>query len=167
MLNYKYYDTPEGSDIFKKTFVTSKYAALTGLAAASFDVLMFSHPKGFVNTVGRYGFFVGPLVGMAAAFTVTTNIAQNARDKNDKINYFLGGIAAGSVFGAWQRSVTIGVPAAVALGVAAIIKKTSVDEGWVFFPDIPQATKSIKSVKHDWSLVKDIEELKNFTTGTK
>ncbi|XP_059046809.1 NADH dehydrogenase [ubiquinone] 1 alpha subcomplex subunit 11 [Achroia grisella] len=167
MLSYKYYDTPEGSDIFKKTFVTSKYATLTGLAAASFDVLMFSHPKGVINTVGRYGFIIGPLVGMAAAFTVTANVAQNVRGKNDEINYFLGGAAAGSIFGAWQRSITLGVPAAILLGAAAVIKKTAVNEGWVFFPDVPHATKTIQSVRHDWSLVKDVEEYKNFTTGSK
>ncbi|XP_026755868.1 NADH dehydrogenase [ubiquinone] 1 alpha subcomplex subunit 11 [Galleria mellonella] len=166
MFSYKYYDTPEGTDILKKTFVTSKYAALTGLAAASFDVLMFSHPKGVINTIGRYGYIIGPLVGMASAFTVTANVVQNVRGKNDELNYFLGGVAAGSIFGAWQRSLTIGIPAAVVLGAAAVIKKTGVDEGWVFIPDVPHATKTIKSVNHDWSLVKDVEELKNFTTGS-
>ncbi|XP_053614628.1 NADH dehydrogenase [ubiquinone] 1 alpha subcomplex subunit 11 [Plodia interpunctella] len=165
MLSYKYYDSPEGQDIFKKTFVTSKYAAITGLTAASFDVLMYSHPKGFVNTIGRYAWFIGPMVGMAAAFTVTTNVAQNIRGKNDKINYFLGGVAAGSVFGAWQRNATVAVPLSVLLGVAAVIKKTGVDEGWTFFPEISHATKTIQSVRHDWTLVKDLEEYKNFTTG--
>ncbi|CAG9795943.1 unnamed protein product [Diatraea saccharalis] len=165
MLTYKYYDTPEGQDIFKKVFVTSKYAALAGLGAASFDVLMYSHPQGILNTTGRIMWYIGPLVGMATAFTVTTNVAQNIRGKNDKINYFLGGLAAGSVFGAWQRSITIGVPAGIILGAAAIIKKTGIDEGWRFVPEIPQATKTIKSVTHDWTLVEDIEELKNWTTG--
>ncbi|XP_060805538.1 NADH dehydrogenase [ubiquinone] 1 alpha subcomplex subunit 11 [Amyelois transitella] len=167
MLSYKYYDTPEGSDIFKKTFVTSKYAALSGIAYASFDVLMFSHPTGILNTLGRYAYIVGPMMGMATAFTVTANAAQNIRGKNDKINYFLGGVAAGSIFGAWQRSVTVGVPAAVVLGVAAVIKKTGVDEGWTFFPQITHATKTIQSVRHDWTLVKDLEDYKNFTTGSK
>ncbi|XP_049877446.1 NADH dehydrogenase [ubiquinone] 1 alpha subcomplex subunit 11 [Pectinophora gossypiella] len=167
LFSYKYYDTPEGHDIYKKTFVASKYAALSGLTLASWDVLMFSHPKGFAQTVGRYGFFMGPMVGMAAAFTVTTNVAQNIRGKNDKINYFLGGVAAGSIFGTWLRSVTVAVPACLLLGFAAIVKKSAVDEGWVFFPDTTMAPKSIKSVRHDWTLVKDIEELKTWTTGTK
>lgn len=165
ILNYKYYDTPEGQDIFRKTFVTSKYAAISGLAFATFDVLMFSHPKGFVNTVGRYGYLVGPLVGMAAAFTVTTNAAQNYRGKNDKLNYFLGGSAAGAICGAWLRSATLGVPAALFFGAIAVIKKTGVDEGWTFIPDTTLASKSIRSVRHDWTVAKDIPELKKFTTG--
>ncbi|XP_026320925.1 NADH dehydrogenase [ubiquinone] 1 alpha subcomplex subunit 11 [Hyposmocoma kahamanoa] len=162
ILNYKYYDTPEGHDIFKKTFVTTKYAAISGLAYSTFDVLMFSHPKGFVNTVGRVGYIVGPLVGMAAAFTVTANMVQNYRGKNDKLNYFWGGAAAGAICGAWMRSATIGVPAAVVFGALAVIKKTGVDEGWTFIPDTTLASKSIQSVRHDWTMAKDIPELKSY-----
>lgn len=165
MLNYKYYDTPEGSDIFKKTFVTSKYAAIAGFGAASFDVLMYSHPKGAVKTIGRYAWYLGPLVGMATAFTLTANVSQNIRGKNDKLNYFLGGLAAGSIFGTWARSITVGVPAALLLGAVAVVKKTGVDEGWVFLPQIQMATKTIQSVRHDWTMTEDVEELKNFTTG--
>ncbi|XP_073954137.1 NADH dehydrogenase (ubiquinone) B14.7 subunit [Choristoneura fumiferana] len=165
MLSYKYYDTPEGQDIYKKVFVTSKYATLAGLGLGTFDVLMFSHPKGLTGTVGRLAFYVGPTVGMAAAFTVTANVAQNMRGKNDKINYFLGGVVAGSVFGAWQRSITIGVPAAVLLGVAAVIKKTGIDEGWTFFPDSRMANQSAISARNDFTMAKDVVELKTWTTG--
>lgn len=79
LLTYKYYDTPEGEDIFKKTFVTSKYAVLTSIPPATFDVLLYSHPKGFFQTALRYGVYLGPAVAMATAFTLTANIAQNMR----------------------------------------------------------------------------------------
>nr|XP_034835620.1 NADH dehydrogenase [ubiquinone] 1 alpha subcomplex subunit 11 isoform X2 [Maniola hyperantus] len=165
MLSYKYYDTPEGHDVFKKAVVTGKYAALAGLGTATLDVLMYSHPKGFFNTGFRYAYYIGPLVGMATAFTLTANYAHNVRGKDDKINYFLGGAASGAVFGAWQRSLAIGVPAAVLLGVAAITKKMSIEDDWSLFPGFTPASKSIKSVKHDWTLVKDIDELKTWTKG--
>lgn len=165
LLRYKYYDTPEGQDIFSKTFVTSKYAAFAGLGMATYDVLMYSHPQGFAATAGRFAWYIGPMVGMATAFTVTSNIARNIRGKDDKINYFLGGAAAGSIFSAWQRAPIFAVPAAMILGLAGIIKKTSIEEGWEFFPAFPQATKTIKSVRHDWTLVKDIDELKTWTKG--
>ncbi|XP_013137085.1 PREDICTED: NADH dehydrogenase [ubiquinone] 1 alpha subcomplex subunit 11 [Papilio polytes] len=168
LFTYKYYDTPEGQDIYKKVFVTTKYATLAGLAGATFDVLMFSHPKGIVNTTGRYMFYVGPLVGMAAAFTVTANVAQNIRGKNDGVNYFLGGAAAGTILSAWTRSLTIALPAACVLGAAALVKKAAVDEGWVIMPTLPtNATKTIQSVRHDWTMVKDIDSLKTWTTGSK
>ncbi|XP_014365708.2 NADH dehydrogenase [ubiquinone] 1 alpha subcomplex subunit 11 [Papilio machaon] len=168
LLTYKYYDTPEGEDIYKKVFVTGKYATLTGLAVASFDVLMFSHPKGILNTTGRYMFYLGPLVGMATAFTVTANVAQKIRGKNDGVNYFLGGAAAGSILSAWTRSLTIALPAACVLGAAALVKKAAVDGGWVLMPSIPpSATKTIQSVRHDWTMVNDIDTLKTWTTGNK
>lgn len=165
MLSYKYYDTPEGQDIYKKVFVTSKYATLAGLGMGAFDVLMFSHAKGLTGTVGRLAFFVGPAVGMAGAFTVTANVAQNIRGKNDKINYFLGGVVAGSVFGAWQKSITIAVPAAIVLGVTAVVKKTGIDEGWTFFPEVRMAKQSATSAKNDFTMAKDVPELKTWTTG--
>ncbi|XP_030037310.2 NADH dehydrogenase [ubiquinone] 1 alpha subcomplex subunit 11 [Manduca sexta] len=165
LLNYKYYDTPEGHDIYKKTFVTSKYAFLTGLAAGSADVLMYSRPKGFVNTAGRMFYIIGPLVGMATAFTVTTNVAQNYRGKNDKLNYFMGGAAAGCVFSAWMKTGAVALPAALVLGTAAVVKKMAIDSGTEFFPTVAHATKTIKSVKHDWTITENFDELKNYTTG--
>nr|XP_026492791.1 NADH dehydrogenase [ubiquinone] 1 alpha subcomplex subunit 11 [Vanessa tameamea] len=167
MLSYKYYDTPEGHDIFKKVFVTSKYAGMAGLGVATFDVLMYSHPKGLFNTAYRYAFFLGPMVGMAAAFTVTANTAQNIREKNDVWNYFLGGVASGTVFGAWKKSLVVAVPVCLALGAIGMIKKTAIDENWILVPEITSAPKSIKSVHHDWTLVKDVDELKTWTVGSK
>ncbi|KAJ0174340.1 hypothetical protein K1T71_010486 [Dendrolimus kikuchii] len=165
LLSYKYYDTPEGQDIFFKTFACSKYALLAGITAGAYDTLMFSHPKGFVNTAGRFMWHIGPLVGMAAGFAVATNASQNIRGKNDSINYFIGGAVAGSIFSAWQRSGLIALPAMLLLGFAGVLKKNSIDENWSFFPVAQQATKTIQSVRHDWTMVKDIEELKNWTTG--
>lgn len=165
MLSYKYYDTPEGQDVYKKVFVTSKYAALAGLGVATFDVLMYSHPKGVFNTGFRYAYYLGPMIGMAAAFTVTANTAQNIRGKNDKLNYFLGGAVSGAVFGAWQRNATVAVPVALILGAVAMVKKMAIDENWTLVPEIHPMHKSIKSVKHDWSLVKDIDELKTWSPG--
>lgn len=165
LFKYKYYDTPEGQDIFLKAFACSKYAFLTGVTAGAYDTLMYSHPKGFVNTAGRFMWYVGPLVGMAASFAVATNVAQNIRGKNDNINYFIGGAVAGSIFSAWQRSGVIAVPAMVILGCAGMIKKSAIDNDWTLFPAPKQATKTIQSVRHDWTMVKDIEELKNWTTG--
>ncbi|XP_075981102.1 NADH dehydrogenase [ubiquinone] 1 alpha subcomplex subunit 11-like [Anticarsia gemmatalis] len=165
LLRYRYYDTPEGQDIFMKTFVMSKYATVTGVTAATYDVLMFSHPTSFSSIAGRYAWYVGPLVGMAAAYSVTANTARNIRGKDDKLNSFLGGAVAGAIFSAWQRAPIIALPAAFFLGMAGVIKKTAIEENYTFFPDVIQASKTVKSVNHDWTLVKDIDELKGWTKG--
>ncbi|KOB75491.1 Mitochondrial NADH:ubiquinone oxidoreductase B14.7 subunit [Operophtera brumata] len=136
LLTYRYYDSPEGKDILLKTVATNKYAALAGLVYGSYDVLMYSRTVGVVNTVARYGFIIGPLVGMATAFTVTSNVAVNIRGKNDGLNYFMGGIVAGSIFSAWMKAPVLAVPAAMALGAAAVVKKTAIDAGYTFFPEL-------------------------------
>lgn len=158
LLNYKYYDSPEGQDVFKKCFVTSKYALMVGLPAATTDILMYSHPQGVINTLARFAYINGPLVGMAAAFTVAANVSQNFRGKNDHLNYFLGGVAAGSIFGAWQRNLAVAVPVCLALGVAAMTKKAAVDSGYTFFPKINMAKETAWSAKHDWTMSDDVGE---------
>ncbi|XP_047517116.1 NADH dehydrogenase [ubiquinone] 1 alpha subcomplex subunit 11 [Pieris napi] len=166
LLTYKYYDTPEGQDIFKKTLVTTKYAILASLPVATFDVLLYSHPKGIFQTVMRYGFYLGPAISMATAFTLTTNIAQNVRGKNDEFNYFLGGAAAGAVYASVRRQPVIAVPAAIVLGACGIVKKIGIDNNFTFFPKLHSGKESINSVRRDWTFVKDIDELKNWEKGS-
>ncbi|CAG4989556.1 unnamed protein product [Colias eurytheme] len=166
LLTYKYYDTPEGQDIFKKTIATSKNAVLASIPLATFDVLLYSHPKGFFNTALRYGSYFGTAVGMATAFTLTTNIAQNVRGKNDRLNYFMGGAAAGMVFSALRKIPLLTLPMSIVLGCAAVAKKEGIDEGHIFFPKIQMATKNAWSARNDWTIAKDIEELKTWTTGS-
>lgn len=71
---------------------------------AVFDIVMFSHPQGFLPTASRFAYWMGPAVGMATAFTTTAYAANRLRGKDDKWNYVAGACASASVFGAWQRS---------------------------------------------------------------
>ncbi|XP_038211106.1 NADH dehydrogenase [ubiquinone] 1 alpha subcomplex subunit 11 [Zerene cesonia] len=166
LLTYKYYDTPEGQDILKKTIVTSKNACLASIPIATFDVLLYSHPQGFFNTAFRYGTYFGTAIGMASAFTLTANIAQNVRGKNDGLNYFMGGAASGVVFSALRKLPLLSLPMSIFLGCVAVVKKEAIDEGYTFFPDVKMGTKNAWSARNDWTIAKDIEELKTWTTGT-
>lgn len=80
----KYYDHPDGEDAIGKAVVTNKYALGTALGWASIDVLMISHPKGYLPTISRYLYFTGPAMGMATAFTIGTFMSTRMRGKNDK-----------------------------------------------------------------------------------
>lgn len=154
-MGYKYYDTPEGQDAFKKLGVTMKYAGAFGLAYSTLDVLTLSHPKGYGNVIGRYAYFTFPMLGMAAAFTTTTYIATNARGKDDKLNYVFGALAASGVCAAWQKSPIAGLWGGIFFSTAAILKKSSIQDGWVFFPEVKPMTGTVNSHKSDWSLTKD------------
>lgn len=81
------------------------------------------------------------------------------------MNYFLGGAAAGAVFASLRRQPVIGVPAAILLGVCGMVKKVGVDNDFTFFPHIHSGKETINSVRRDWTFVKDIDGLKNWTTG--
>lgn len=117
LLKNQYYDEEEGKDYFGKMAVTNQYAAILGLGTATYDVLLYSKPKGFQRIIGRYAFHVGPLMGMASAFTTVTYMGTKLRGKDDRLNYFLGGMAAGGVYGAWSRSFVAGAVVGVFLGL--------------------------------------------------
>lgn len=80
-----YYDKPEGEDMFGKMVATNAYAATAGVAWSTIDVLMLSHPKGYLPTMARFAYNIGPLMGMATAFTLTTYMATNIRGKDDRL----------------------------------------------------------------------------------
>ncbi|XP_047117204.1 NADH dehydrogenase [ubiquinone] 1 alpha subcomplex subunit 11 [Schistocerca piceifrons] len=152
-MGYKYYDSPEGQDCLKKMWYTTKTGALIGLGLSSFDVIMYSRPKGYFPTLMRYGYITLPIMGMAASFSATTCIATNARGKDGKLNYFLGGCAAGGVFGAWRRSIFAGFLGCVALGGFAVAKKLSIEEGWEFIGKPPgHIHGSLRGVRQDWTI---------------
>uniref|UniRef100_A0A023F5Z7 NADH dehydrogenase [ubiquinone] 1 alpha subcomplex subunit 11 n=1 Tax=Triatoma infestans TaxID=30076 RepID=A0A023F5Z7_TRIIF len=155
---YYYYDTPEGEDCDKKLWYVTKNSALYGVLASSIDVLMFSHPKGYLPTLGRFAYITFPFMGMGAAFVVTTCMATNFRKKDDMWNYFLGGTAVGAVMGAWQRSLRIGFYGGFALGVLFLIQKDCMERGLASFSIHgwePQKFGNIWSVKRDFSILAD------------
>ncbi|XP_066992197.1 NADH dehydrogenase [ubiquinone] 1 alpha subcomplex subunit 11 [Anabrus simplex] len=155
-MGYSYYDSPEGEDCFLKLWYTSKLATVAGLGISTFDVLFYSHPQGYYPTIARYAHFTFPLVGMAAAFTSTVCIATSLRHKDDKLNYFLGGCAAGAVFGTWRKSMYQGVRGCVFLGLAAVIKKMAIEEGWVLIPEAKRRTLgSLHGVRHDFTVTSE------------
>ncbi|XP_030386759.1 NADH dehydrogenase [ubiquinone] 1 alpha subcomplex subunit 11 [Scaptodrosophila lebanonensis] len=162
ILRSGYYDAPEGEDAFGKIVAINKYAAITGLAWSTVDVLTLSKTQGYLPTLGRFAYNTGPLMGMATAFTLTTLAATNARGKDDKINYFLGGFAAGGVFGAWKHNHVAGLCAGLFLGIAGVIKKMSIEQGWEFFPDTPTyQVGGVNIIDNDYTLF--AERPKNWT----
>lgn len=83
ILNFQYYDHPEGHDAFGKLVATNKYAAATGIVWSTYEVLMIKKPQGYFQTVSQYAYWTAPLMGMATAFTLTTYAATNLRGKDD------------------------------------------------------------------------------------
>ncbi|KAF5308194.1 hypothetical protein FQR65_LT06374 [Abscondita terminalis] len=116
------------------------------------DVLLHSHPKGYVAALGRYGYFCIPMLGMSSAFVIFTDLATNLRGKNDKLNWVIGACAAGLIFGAWRRSKPAGFFGSLAFSGAAMLKKDSLENNYPLF-DVPRHYKygGIRTTR-DWTL---------------
>lgn len=84
LLESNYYDHPEGTDASGKLVALNKFAIMTGLGWSLADILMLSKPQGVLQTLGRIGYNVGPMMGMASAFTMGTYISTRMRGKDDR-----------------------------------------------------------------------------------
>lgn len=80
----QYYAKPAGEDYVGKMFATNRLTMSAALGCSVIDILMISHPKGFLPTAGRFMYWMGPAVGMATAFTTGAYLSTQLRGKDDK-----------------------------------------------------------------------------------
>lgn len=161
---YKYFDTPDGQDIFKKLWIVLKPASMVALAVSTLDVMLYSHPKGYLPTLGRFVYISTPILSMSTAFVATTNLSASIRGKDDKLNWVAGACAAGSVVGIWRKNTPVGFVACLAFSILAIVKKDVMQNGWELMPkDGPRSHGGVRMVRHDWTLTK--ERPRNWITG--
>ncbi|XP_028165528.1 NADH dehydrogenase [ubiquinone] 1 alpha subcomplex subunit 11-like [Ostrinia furnacalis] len=162
---YRYYDTPDGCDVMKKAMVTTRYGVVAGVILSTYDVMIYSQPLGLVNVLKRYMVHTVPLGLMGATFAFVANGVQNLRQKDDILNYFIGGYAC-SPFLAWyvgsKHALFVG---GILMGTAAMVKKLGVDRGWTFIPQIPGHMNTVRSWRNDWSLAVDPRDDMMHTCG--
>lgn len=162
-MSYNYFEKPLGEDVLKKFWISTKVAGGAGFLVSTCDVMLYSFPKGYLQTLGRYLFFTGPFIASAGAFTVAANILASTRKKDDRWNFFLGGVAAGSIIGAWRKSLMVGFLTSMAFGIMAVVKKDSIDEGWMFMPPLNNVQLSgVNTKAFDFTMTK--ERPRNWTT---
>ncbi|CAG9834860.1 unnamed protein product [Diabrotica balteata] len=159
---YSYFDTPDGHDVLEKFWCVMKPASLTAFGIGTIDVVAWSHPKGYLPTLGRYAYMGFPIVGASAAFVLVTNASASLRKKDDNWNWFIGGFSAGSVLGAWKRHAMIGFNCGMFFGILAVCRKIMADNNWEVTPSVtPVATQN--AWNYDFTLTK--ERPGNWTTG--
>ncbi|XP_072942801.1 NADH dehydrogenase [ubiquinone] 1 alpha subcomplex subunit 11-like [Epargyreus clarus] len=164
---YRYYDTPDGCDVSKKTMVTARYGAIAGLVAGTFDVLLYSHATELGHIMRRYAFHMGHPALMGATFALAANAAQHAREKDDSLNYFLGGLACGPILASYLGSKHAILLGGIFLGVIGMIKKDAIDNYWTLFPTFPSHMGTINSWRNDFTLAKDPQDEMQHTCGKK
>ncbi|XP_056637483.1 uncharacterized protein LOC130445692 [Diorhabda sublineata] len=160
---YKYFDTPDGCDVFRKLWCVMKPATLTAFGIGTFDVLAWSHPKGYLPTFGRYIYVGTPILGASATFVLVTNGVTSLRKKDDRLNWFIGGFSAGAFVGAWKKNPMVGFNTGMVFGILAVCRKVLQENNWNVIPpdNIPIASQNVWN--YDFSLTRDRPG--NWTTG--
>lgn len=119
------------------------------------DILLVSHPKGYAQTAGRFLYYTVPFSAMAATFAATSCVANSIRGKDDHLNYIIGGLSSGSIYGVWQKSLHSGVKAGIILSLAACLKKWSVEEGFSLLGEPVREKRIFNSANYDYSSLKE------------
>lgn len=160
---YKYFDTPDGYDVGKKLICLMKPIVTIALPIGLADVILVTRPKGYLAVLGRMAYVSSPIFGASLSFLVVTNGLASIRNKEDKLNWFLGGFSAGSIFGAFARNRMLGFNLGIAFGTIAFLRKYAAECDFVLFPDFKFYHDG--PIASDWTLTK--YRPGNWTTGAK
>ena len=120
--------------------------------AEYFKILIKNISEGRFMTMSVPFLFV-PLSAVAVA-----NISTSIRQKNDKFNYFLGGLAGGGTMGAWMKSPSHGLLLGIVLGIVGMIRKDLLEKDYNLLDDEfthPRETRYIFPSNLDFTLTKD------------
>ncbi|XP_045466567.1 uncharacterized protein LOC123675263 [Harmonia axyridis] len=160
---YDYFAKPDGEDIPQKLWYTLQPAVAAALSLSTIDVMLMSKPKGYVNILMRYAYVSFPVIGCTAAFVLTSNFVGALRKESDRVNWAVGGAAAGGVVGIWSRKPSTGCLCAIAFGFLGALRKFAADNNIVINPTDSRAHFSLRSGGYDYTLAKEIPG--KYTTG--
>lgn len=155
MSAYRYYDSPDGQDLFRKTeYLCRKIGRSSGCFAAA-DVLLGMQPKSYWSMAERYFRVFAPPVAAGAVFTTTVYIATKLRKKDDAWNHVLGGVAATHFLNRFFKNThllwSFAFPFLLTLYV---YKDLKLKEGYEFQPDITDCQYNMGSYVHEYDLHK-------------
>lgn len=161
---YNYYKAPDGEEVLEKLVYIMKPATVIGLGLASLDVGLYSHPKTYTQALGRFAYISAPVLGIAGTFVIASNLSGSIRKKDDNLNWIIGGLSSGGIFGAWRKSTAWGLLVGTAFAMAAFGLKWSAENNYVPFPTLYTQYGGCHIMKQDFTLIQ--ERPKNWTTGS-
>lgn len=151
---WNYYASPEGKDLTTKLMATNMIAF--GLAANGclLDYAVFTKPKTVAHTLGRVCIVSAPVFATATFFTTATFLSTNLRGKDDYINYFVGGLSCGTIWGSVFKCGWKGTWIGMLFGAVAVGKKLCVDNKIEIFP-MPKRREIGTIYRNDYTLTRD------------
>lgn len=95
--DYKYHNSPDGTEPLEKIIATSKYGFTAGLATGIYECGMNEAINGPLKAANCMAFHVIPLTAIAATFAATTYAATKIRGKDEPLNYAIGAMVSSSI----------------------------------------------------------------------
>lgn len=133
---YRYSNTPDGEDISKKfkyvMVPTMQWAIGIGLA----DIVLYSKPKGYFQTMRRMVYIASPIMLAGASFVLVTNLLAKYREKDDKLNWFSGGFAAGVLTSMYAKKNMTRFNFGMFIGVIMLLRKHAFQTQSILLPKI-------------------------------
>ncbi|CAG9760222.1 unnamed protein product [Ceutorhynchus assimilis] len=162
---YYYFDTPDGEDVMKKLWCVVRPTLPTATLIGIGDVLLYSYPKGYLNSALRFTAVAAPIVGIASTFVLVTNGMTSLRKKDDKLNWFVGGFVAGSCVGLVKRNRMWGFNTGMLFGILGVIRKECAQRGYEISPSNPPRSRRGGATSCLMDLSLTAERPRNWTNG--
>lgn len=159
---YKYYDSKDGEDCHKKVWFMTKMGLVFSAWAGPAYCAMVTQPVGVWQTAHSLGVVTVPVVTAGATFAATSCALTNLRGKDDAWNAALGGLAAGSIFGAAKQSLATGGRLGAIFAGVAVSVKMGIDNDWKWW-EAEKFTQrgTVGMWRHDWTLRKDPSKMES------
>lgn len=109
-------------------------------------------------------YVTSPVVFATGTFVAVSNICGSIRKKDDQLNWFIGGVSAGTVLGTYYKSSGIGFVASTLLGLGLLgVKYARLNNFKLYQDDVRICEGGATSHKFGYTLLK--ERPGNWTTG--
>ncbi|XP_022197662.1 NADH dehydrogenase [ubiquinone] 1 alpha subcomplex subunit 11 [Nilaparvata lugens] len=155
-MSFSYFEHPDGEDTIRKIAFTSRYALMFGLFKSTVDVVLIDAPKGYLQTAAKVLSVTAPFVGATAIGTGVISMSTNIRQKDDPLNYVIGGVVGGLSYGLFKGKLSTALNYAAVMGLLAHAFKYNYQRGVKFDESekvIPNDV-SIWGKYHDYSSVR-------------
>lgn len=77
---------------------------------------------------------MGPMYAVAGTFCATTYLSTKLREKDDELNYAIGGMTSGFLLGSLMKQNFLGFWLGISFAIAGSVKKHSKINDYEFFP---------------------------------
>ncbi|XP_067134402.1 NADH dehydrogenase [ubiquinone] 1 alpha subcomplex subunit 11 [Centruroides vittatus] len=151
------FENPQEKPCIENVFYWTLKGSIIGVTLGGLNTLLIYKPPTYALAAQRIAFYGFPFAGMGATIGATACILSNLRKKDDHYNYFIGGLAAGGIYGKMFNSFPRGIRMGMLLAVFFSAKKFSLMQGWSWNPEdnVTPMKGHERPDLYDFSILKD------------